>query len=47
MGTAIVWVPVALYLFATGSIWEGAVLTGCGVFVIGMVDHILTRELRG
>jgi predicted PurR-regulated permease PerM len=47
VGTAIVWVPVALYLFATGSIWEGAVLVGCGVLVIGMIDNLLRPILVG
>jgi predicted PurR-regulated permease PerM len=47
VGTAIVWVPVAIYLFATGAIWQGAVLVGCGVLVIGMVDNILRPILVG
>lgn len=47
VGTGIVWVPVAIYLLATGSIWEGAVLTGCGIFVIGMIDNLLRPILVG
>jgi predicted PurR-regulated permease PerM len=47
VGTAIVWVPIAGYLLLTGSIWEGAILVGCGVFVIGMVDNILRPILVG
>ena len=47
VGTGVVWVPVAVYLFATGSIWEGAVLTFCGFFVIGMIDNILRPILVG
>lgn len=47
VGTAIIWVPVAIYLLVTGSVWEGAVLTFCGVFVIGMVDNLLRPILVG
>ncbi len=47
VGTAIIWVPVAIYLFATGALWQGAVLTGCGVLVIGMVDNVLRPILVG
>ncbi|WP_311269058.1 AI-2E family transporter [Sphingobium sp. WCS2017Hpa-17] len=47
VGTAIVWAPVAIYLFATGSIWQGAVLVACGVLVIGMVDNVLRPILVG
>lgn len=47
VGTGIVWVPVAIYLFATGSIWEGIVLVFCGFFVIGLIDNILRPILVG
>jgi len=47
VGTGIVWVPVAIYLFATGSIWEGAILTFCGFFVIGLIDNLLRPVLVG
>jgi predicted PurR-regulated permease PerM len=47
IGTGLVWVPVAIYLFATGAIWQGVVLVLCGVFVIGMVDNILRPILVG
>lgn len=47
VGTGIVWVPVAIYLFATGSIWEGVVLTACGILIIGMVDNVLRPILVG
>ncbi len=47
IGSGLVWVPVALYLFATGAIWQGAVLVGCGVLVIGMVDNVLRPILVG
>ena len=47
VGTGIVWVPVAIYLFATGQVWQGAVLVTCGLVVIGMVDNVLRPILVG
>lgn len=47
IGTGLIWVPVAIYLFATGSLWEGSILAFCGVFIIGMVDNILRPILVG
>lgn len=47
IGTGVIWVPVAIYLFATGQVWQGAVLVGCGIFVIGMVDNVLRPILVG
>ncbi|MFM6931905.1 MAG: AI-2E family transporter [Novosphingobium sp.] len=47
VGTGIIWVPVALYLLATGSIWQGAVLVFCGLFVIGLIDNLLRPILVG
>ena len=40
-GTAVIWVPGALYLMATGSMFKGAVLMAWGTVVVGMVDNIL------
>lgn len=47
VGTGLVWVPVAIYLFATGQNWQGVVLTACGVLIIGMVDNVLRPILVG
>jgi predicted PurR-regulated permease PerM len=47
IGTGLIWIPVAIYLFATGAIWQGVVLVLCGVFVIGMVDNVLRPILVG
>jgi len=47
VGPAIIWGPVAIYLFATGAIWQGAVVVGSGVFVIGLADNILRPMLVG
>lgn len=47
IGTGLVWVPVALYLFATGAIVQALILAFCGIFVIGMVDNLLRPVLVG
>jgi predicted PurR-regulated permease PerM len=47
IGTGLIWVPVAIYLLATGAIWQGVVLVLCGFFVIGMVDNVLRPILVG
>ena len=47
VGTGIIWVPVALYLLVTGSVWEGSVLVFCGLFVIGLIDNLLRPILVG
>ncbi|QGP77640.1 AI-2E family transporter [Sphingobium sp. CAP-1] len=47
VGTGLIWVPVAAYLFVTGAIWQGVVLVACGVLVIGMVDNVLRPILVG
>jgi len=47
VGTGIVWVPVAIYLLATGSWLEGAIMVFCGIFIIGMIDNILRPILVG
>lgn len=41
VGTAIVWVPVAVYLILTGSIIKGIVLICLGGLVIGLVDNFV------
>jgi predicted PurR-regulated permease PerM len=47
IGTGLIWVPVAIYLFATGDVKEGVILTAFGVLVISMVDNILRPILVG
>ena len=47
IGTGLVWVPVAIYLLATGATWQGLVLIFCGLFIIGMVDNVLRPILVG
>jgi predicted PurR-regulated permease PerM len=47
VGTGIIWIPVALYLFATGAFIKGGFLVFCGLLVIGMVDNVLRPILVG
>ena len=47
VGTGIIWVPVSIYLLATGSVWEGVTLLLLGIFVISMVDNVLRPILVG
>ena len=47
VGTALVWLPVAVYLLATGATWQGIVLIVFGVLVIGLVDNVLRPILVG
>jgi len=47
IGAAIVWGPVAAYLLATGSVWQGLFLLCYGVVVIGLVDNVMRPFLVG
>ncbi len=47
VGAGLIWAPVAVYLFATGSWIQGLVLTGFGAGVIGLVDNFLRPILVG
>lgn len=47
VGSALVWAPVAIYLLASGAIWQGAGLILYGVVVIGLVDNLLRPFLVG
>jgi predicted PurR-regulated permease PerM len=47
VGTGLVWLPVALYLLATGALIKGVILIACGVFIIGLIDNILRPILVG
>jgi AI-2E family transporter len=47
IGGALIWVPAAIILIATGEIWRGIALAGfCGL-VIGSVDNLLRPLLVG
>jgi predicted PurR-regulated permease PerM len=47
VGAALVWVPIALYLFAMGQHVQAVELVGFGVLVIGMADSVLRPILVG
>lgn len=47
VGSAIIWVPAAIFLFATGAIWQGLFLVGFFVVVVGLVDNLLRPLLVG
>lgn len=47
IGPAIIWGPVAIYLLATGAIWQAVVVIASGVIVIGLADNILRPMLVG
>jgi predicted PurR-regulated permease PerM len=47
IGTGLIWLPVSIYLFATGDVWQGAVLVFCGAIIIGSVDNVLRPLLVG
>jgi predicted PurR-regulated permease PerM len=47
VGTALVWVPVAIYLLATGATWQGLALIAWGIGVIGLADNVLRPVLVG
>lgn len=47
IGTGLIWVPVAIWLLATGAIWQGLFVVFCGLFVIGLVDNLLRPILVG
>lgn len=47
VGAGLVWVPVAIYLFVTGAVWQSLALVAWGVLVIGLVDNLLRPLLVG
>jgi predicted PurR-regulated permease PerM len=47
VGTALVWVPVAIYFLSAGFLWQGVVLITYGALVIGLVDNIVRPALVG
>ncbi|HZP23357.1 MAG TPA: AI-2E family transporter [Terriglobales bacterium] len=41
VGSALVWVPVAIYLLVAGSIWKGVFVLIWGAVVISSIDNVL------
>lgn len=46
-GTALVWVPIALYLFFSGAVAKGFILLAVGVGLVGLMDNLLQPILVG
>ena len=46
-GTALVWAPVAAYLFWTASLWKAMVMIAVGVGLVGLMDNFLQPLLVG
>ena len=40
LGTALVTVPLSIYLLSTGAVWQGIVLLGGAILVIANVDNV-------
>lgn len=47
VGSAIIWVPAAIFLFASGVVWKGIFLVAFFVVVVGLVDNFLRPVLVG
>lgn len=47
LGSAIVWVPAAIFLFMADQVWSGVALVLWGALVVGLVDNILRPRLVG
>lgn len=47
IGTGLLWVPVAIYLLATGAVVKALILIFCFLFVIGTMDNVLRPILVG
>ena len=46
-GTALVWVPLSLYLLFTGSVLKAIILVAAGVGLVGLMDNLLHPLLVG
>lgn len=47
LGTFLVWLPAAIFLFLTGSEWQALILVLWGVIVIASIDNLLYPVLVG
>ena len=47
VGPALIWLPVAIYLFANGNVTRGVILILFGAIVIGLVDNLMRPKLVG
>lgn len=47
VGAALIWIPAAVYLLATGQIWQGVALGAWCAVVVGTADNVLRPRLVG
>jgi predicted PurR-regulated permease PerM len=47
VGAGLVWLPVGVYLLATGAVWKGIALIAFGALVISTIDNVLRPILVG
>ena len=47
VSSAVIWLPVGIYLLVTGAVWQGVVLIAYGTIVMGFVDNFLQPLLVG
>jgi predicted PurR-regulated permease PerM len=47
IGSALVWVPVAIILTARGEVWQGIALAAFCTVIVGSVDNVLRPRLVG
>jgi len=47
IGASLVWIPIAIYLYATGDLLSATILIGYGAVVIGLADNVLRPILVG
>ena len=47
LGTFLVWMPAAIYLFLSGQHWKSAILFAWGSLVVATIDNVLYPALVG
>jgi predicted PurR-regulated permease PerM len=47
VGSALIWVPAAIYVLATAELWRGIALLLWGLFAVGSVDNIVRPLMIG
>lgn len=47
VGASLVWIPMAIYLYATGDFMKASILVAYGALIIGLADNVLRPILVG
>jgi predicted PurR-regulated permease PerM len=47
VGTALIWVPVAIYLFIAGLVGKGIFMVLWGILAIGLIDNVVRPLVVG